>query len=212
MDIYFAGDLFDFKHLAGNALLAEKIGEVSKGKYRALLPQDHEANKARKTSIRNMDLDLLFSCDAALFNFDGTDLDSGTVVEFMFAKFLDIPSVLLRTDFRHAGDQKANSDPWNLMCSGYPRSVTLKINSMEHYHRHIGKKKRVDSYVAWLAGEIICDIDKACAAPSLFKGDTAKAAEVYSWAVKTAGSGLERVITDSKIRKIIRKKHKLGLI
>jgi hypothetical protein len=35
-----------------------------------------------------------------LFLYNGTELDSGTVVEFMFSKFADIPSVIVRTDFR----------------------------------------------------------------------------------------------------------------
>jgi hypothetical protein len=49
----------------------------------------------------------------------------------MFAKFADIPSLLLRTDFRRAGDQ--GDDPWNLMLSFYPRTRTLCLNSMEIY-------------------------------------------------------------------------------
>jgi len=42
----------------------------------------------------------LLNCDLALFNFDGPELDLGTVVEFLFAKFADIPALILRMDFR----------------------------------------------------------------------------------------------------------------
>ena len=59
--------------------------------------------------IRDKDIVTLISCDLALFNFDGPELDSGTVTEFMFAKFADIPSLLLRTDFRRGGDQGSGS-------------------------------------------------------------------------------------------------------
>ena len=113
MNIYHAGDLFDFQHLSGNLLLSNAIWKNSHGFYRTVLPQNTEGNKLRDTSIRNGDLDLVMSCHLALFNFDGTDLDSGTVVEFMIAKMLDIPSVLLRTDFRKNGDQSVDKDPWN---------------------------------------------------------------------------------------------------
>jgi len=83
--------------------------------------------------IRDKDIVTLIGCDLALFNFDGPELDSGTVTEFMFAKFADIPSLLLRTDFRRAGDQ--GEDPWNLMMSFYPRTRTLCLNSMEIYKK-----------------------------------------------------------------------------
>ena len=111
MNVYHAGDLFDFKHLAGNLLLNQAIAKASCGRYNTLLPQANEGNKLRNTSIRNGDLDMVMSCHLALLNFDGTDLDSGTVVEFMAAKMLDIPCVLLRTDFRNAGDQAVSEDP-----------------------------------------------------------------------------------------------------
>lgn len=99
MKIYFAGGLFDHKELAGNALLAEAIVEASGGKYECILPQNFESRGKHPKDIRNADIDALLSCDAALFNYDGTELDSGTVVEYMFAKFADKPAVLLRTDF-----------------------------------------------------------------------------------------------------------------
>ena len=85
----------------------------------------------RAHDIHDKEIVTLSGCDLALFNFDGPELDSGTVVEFMFAKFADIPSLLLRTDFRRAGDQ--GEDPWNLMMSFYPRTRTLCLNSMEIY-------------------------------------------------------------------------------
>ena len=83
--------------------------------------------------IRDKDIVTLIGCDLALFNFDGPELDSGTVAEFMFAKFADIPSLLLRTDFRRGGDQGV--DPWNLMMSFYPRTRTLCLNSIEIYKK-----------------------------------------------------------------------------
>ena len=100
--------------------------------------------------IRDQDIVTLIGCDLALFNFDGPELDSGTVTEFMFAKFADIPSLLLRTDFRRAGDQ--GEDPWNLMLSFYPRTRTLCLNSMEIY-----KKALERGCVPGAAGQVLVE-------------------------------------------------------
>src|SRR6266478_5906322 len=89
----------------------------------------NEANSGQQ--IRDQDLETLIDCDIAIFNFDGTEVDSGTVVEFMVAKFADIPSLLLRTDFRKGGDQ--GEHPWNLMMSYYPRTRTCLLDSIGLY-------------------------------------------------------------------------------
>ena len=133
--VYFAGDLFDHKHLTGNAMLAGAIGEHSGGRYLCVLPQDLEQSTDRAVDIRNQDLKQVIACDLGLFNFDGPDLDSGTVVEFMLAKMLDIPSVVLRSDFRSSGDQEKDGDDWNLMCSFYPRVRVVSFNAMAWYQQ-----------------------------------------------------------------------------
>ena len=102
--VYVAGDMFDHKHVIGNAVLADFIERVSQGLYTCRVPQNFEMVKFRAVDVRNLDLKEVMACDFGLFNFDGPDVDSGTIVEFMFAKMLDIPSVILRTDFRDAGD------------------------------------------------------------------------------------------------------------
>src|SRR6516165_4048559 len=131
VSVYFAGELFSVKHLLGNAALAEAIARLSCGRFVCVLPQNLEDRAMSAHEIRDQDIVALLNCDLAIFNFDGPELDSGTVAEFMFAKFADIPSLLLRTDFRRAGDQGA--DPWNLMLSFYPRTRTLTANSIQIY-------------------------------------------------------------------------------
>ena len=139
--VYFAGDLFDHKHLAGNELLAGAIDRVSDGRYACVLPQDLEQSSNRMADIRNQDLRQVMACDLGLFNFDGADLDSGTVVEFMMAKFLDIPSVLLRSDFRASGDQERDGDDWNLMCSFYPAPARYSSTPWHGTRRPGGQKE-----------------------------------------------------------------------
>ncbi len=135
--VYFAGSLFDLRHLLGNASLAREVERQSEGRYTVYLPQNYEPASLDAKTIRDSDFEGLLGCDAAVFQFDGCELDSGTVAEFMAAKFADIPSLLLRTDFRRAGDR--NEEPWNLMCSFYPRTESLVVDALELYVECGGK-------------------------------------------------------------------------
>ena len=132
---YFGGELFSGKHLLGNAVLAETIFRRSQGKYQAVLPQNLEQRDTTPHAIRDQDIRALLACDLGLFHYDGPELDSGTVVEFMFAKFADIPSVLVRSDFRNGGDQAGVGDPWNLMSSYFPRTANVVLDAMALYQQ-----------------------------------------------------------------------------
>ncbi len=152
--VYFAGELFSSKHLVGNAYLAEAVHERSHGKYLCRLPQDFELRGQHPHLIRDKDIRSLLECDLALFNFDGPELDSGTVVEFMFAKFADIPCVVLRSDFHAAGDQPPGGDPWNLMASFYPRSVAVSVSALALYKKaHATARRGAHDDVTRLAGQ-----------------------------------------------------------
>src|SRR5476651_267467 len=96
LTVYFASELYNLQHLIGNAYLAEAIYEKSHGRYLCELPQDLEPSGTRPHAIRDHGIRTLVSCDLALFNFDGAEIDSATAIEFMFAKFADIPAVILR--------------------------------------------------------------------------------------------------------------------
>jgi nucleoside 2-deoxyribosyltransferase len=81
------------------------------------LPQDFDPRGTTPRTIRDHHIRSLVGCDLALFSFDGPDLDSGTLAEFMIAKFADIPSVILRSDRRGAGGRTSQ---WNPMANFYP--------------------------------------------------------------------------------------------
>ena len=130
---YHAGPLFTIAELHTNTLLSQSINRLSSGKFIPILPQDLEQRDLSPQSIRDEDLRALISCDLAMFTYDGAELDAGTVVEYMFAKMADIPTVILRTDFRGAGDQAGAGDPWNLMSSNWPRTASVTVNSMMSY-------------------------------------------------------------------------------
>ncbi len=191
LSVYIAGELFDHKHLTGNALLASYIEKGSEGKYTCVLPQNLEQATERAVDIRNQDLYHVMNCDLGLFSFDGTELDSGTVVEYMFAKFLDIPAVIIRSDFRSGGDQR--TDDWNLMCSYYPRTHILSLHAMALYHklRRPGEDVSVstDRYYTHLANEVVQGFDKVLLEPPVAKGKRKDIERIYQWALDFPGSG-----------------------
>ena len=202
--IYFAGELFDHKHLLGNALLASHIERLSDGRYRCILPQDLEQTEARAVDIRNQDLIGVATCDLALFNFDGSDLDSGTVVEFVYAKLLDIPAVILRTDFRGGGDQ-TDGDAWNLMASFYPRTRNVTLNAMAWYQE---ARRESDSasdaatrYCDRIAREVIGALDAVRAETPLLAAAPDDMEHLYRWAMRFPGNGLaERMAGENSLR------------
>ncbi len=212
--IYFAGELFDHKHLIGNKLLATHIEKVCHGEFRCFLPQEFEQTTNRSIDIRDQDLFLLLTSDLAIFNFDGQDLDSGTVVEFMLAKMLDIPSVIIRTDMRLAGDQR-DGDPWNLMCSQYPRTEVILKNGIEWYQRfqklHDSAQGMIDAMYHELANEVVEGLVATKAQPSLFEGDLDKAYKLYQWAVHFPGQSFVQKCAGLDLKALLAAKHKKSL-
>ena len=211
--IYWAGDLFDHKDLAGNLLLAQCVETLSGKRYLPMLPQNGEVNKKRSLDIRDADYDLLLSCDVFLGNVDGPDLDSGTVAEFLFAKMLDMPAVLLRTDFRCPAESSTSPDPWNLMCSGYPRTSSLVLHGMELWHKASSDGKTgealVRAYHNCIAEKIIGELDKVFAMEKVFPVETMPL--VYENTLRAVGGSLASVWPKEKINSLIREKHCKGI-
>ena len=212
--VYFAGDLFDHKHLIGNALLAGAIERHSAGRYTCVTPQDLEQSTGRAADIRNQDLKQVMACDLGLFNFDGADLDSGTVVEFMMAKFLDIPAVVLRSDFRSSGDQDKDGDDWNLMCSFYPRVGQVRFNAMTWYQEaRAGAPNTADCsrrLYARVAAAVIAQLDAVRAEPPVIESERVR--ELYHWATRFPGGGFEAACGPGFVEEVIESKRHKGLL
>jgi nucleoside 2-deoxyribosyltransferase len=185
--VYFAGELFSAKHLIGNAMLADAIAGRSQRRFVCVLPQALEQRQNEPKSIRDQDILALLDCDLALFNFDGPELDSGTVVEFLFAKFADIPALLLRTDFRAGGDQLG--DPWNLMNSFYPRTNVLCLNGMEIYRSALCQEKQGSNpnqnLVDQIAERVVSELESLIKTPPILSKELAE--PVYRWISQMPG-------------------------
>ena len=194
--VYWGGDLFDLKDLVGNRMLAEAFEQQAAGRWQAVLPQENGSNGERSGSIRDDDMEQLFTADALVANFDGTDLDSGTVAEFCFARFIDIPAVLLRTDFRNHNDTATCPDPWNLMCSGYPRTEVLLYNAMVE-----AASAPFDRIMMQLGMRIVHALDRCATTPPVAKTPE-DAFFAFRHAVRSAGGTMPDRFPDERIRAI----------
>lgn len=204
--VYFAGGLFDHKELTGNMLLAEKIERLSAGRYQVLLPQDFESAQTDATSVRNNDYKLLLTCDLIVANFDGVELDSGTVAEFCCAKMLDMPAVLFRTDFRNGVERPGAIVPWNLMISAYPRTVNLIINGMDELVRH---GRDLEKYHSSIAEQIIAAMDKAVVTGSILSQKDLT--DHYKRILQLLGGGMSGLFTEQDLQTLIAEKIKNGI-
>jgi len=201
---FHSGELFSLKHLTGNLELAHAISDESGGRYTAILPQDLEINQRCASAIRDADLLALVSADVALFHFDGPELDSGTVVEFVFAKLADIPAVLLRTDFRRGGD--SHHDPWNLMVSDWPRTIKVILHGMELYHatRHKQGDRPAEPTIREVARQVIEAFDRVIRQPAVLPRGLREAA--YHWLSIAPGFGSAAAEVDARFSDILRGK------
>ena len=208
--VYFAGELFSSKHLMGNAALADAIAKVSSHKFSCVLPQTLEDRETTAQAIRDKDIVTLLGCDLALFNFDGPELDSGTVAEFMLAKFADIPCLLLRTDFRRGGDH--GEDQWNLMLSFYPRTRSLFINSMEIYKTALSAgsdpMQAAQQLIDQIAAVAVRELDQLAQQAPTISNELAE--PVYRWLTKMPG--LKSFKNEEKVMDAFAKKQANGLL
>ena len=194
--------------------MAEAIERESSGRYVCVLPQHLEQSTSRSIDIRNNDLSKIVIADLILVNFDGTELDSGTVIEFLFAKALDVPAVILRSDFRSAGDQD-RGDPWNLMCSGYPRTGKLTLNAMAWYQEAWGKRDGTEAvlerFYSKLSKAIITEFDKVYNEPSLIDSQQ-MLRNVYEWGLRFPGNCFSDLFTEQQLITLLEKKQKKALL
>jgi len=199
--VYFGGELFDHKDLTGNAMLASHIEKQSKGRYVCFLPQNLNQADATALEIRNQDLKEIVECDVAVFNFEGAELDSGTVVEFIFAKLLDIPSVILRSDFRSSGEKDLGGEDWNLMCSFYPRTEIVQFSAIALHQEALGQggdlNRALDRLYTDIASRIVESLDSVRRLDAVFKGDKEQLKALYQWAVTFPGGNLEALFSDA---------------
>lgn len=224
LNIYFAGELFTHKDLAGNAMLAEAISELSDQRYCCVLPQNLAHPDRSPRELRDQNLLNLLESDLALFSFDGAELDAGTLVEYLFAKFADIPSAIVRTDFR-TGMGDAVDYPWNLMVCFFPRTEVEIIDAMSVYQNIFKEfpiteasdmmieKRSSDvakTMVRVIAQAVIDAFDRVREKPNLMTAEQSEA--IYGWLATMPGFEMEPGRAGQILKQALARKRERGLI
>ncbi|CAF1060934.1 unnamed protein product [Didymodactylos carnosus] len=193
--VYFAASLFSYQELAGNILLAEAIERVSQGRYKIMLPQNDKQDSDHGKDIRDHNFASIAKCDMILINYNGTEIDSGTVVEQQFTRDLDMPAVIVRTDFRRGGDCNL---PFNLMAGYYPRTELVEINAMSELKiadaqvaKHLSiddRNKQIQIQMAdSIARKVLVALDNTITTSPLMPAEHRK--QIHEWTITKMGIG-----------------------
>jgi len=228
---YAAGGLFTQHELMTNVLLKESVWEISGGKFALILPQSKELRNFDRPDIdahiRNHDLLQVARADLMLARYDGLELDAGTVVEYMAAKFLGKPAVLLRCDFRGLDSDRMDS-PYNLMTKNWPRTVEVHLDSLSAYTQMMFDGRKDEEYdgsfdaeirteletgrkgVRALAKAIVEGLDAALLLPSPYPEPYRE--QVYDILRHSVGSGFKAVFTEETMKETIEYLSKQGTL
>lgn len=222
--VFLSGELFTQHDLATNVSIKEAVWRLSHGRYQLVLPQSKELRQLDLPNLpaylRNEDLYLLVQAEAVIARFDGPELDSGTVVEFMVAKMLAKPTIILRTDSRHLTSQGLD-DPYNLMLRNWPRTVEVHVDALSNYINMITEEKEthrndesegnligaelvvVQRGIDALANELIIGLDSVIDMESPYPPELRKV--VYEAVRYIPGAGFEQLFSEQNRKEILHK-------
>lgn len=222
LTIYTAGGMFTYRELAMNLYLKEAIWRQSFGKFQLVLPQSEQPEEFEHVDvsirIRNTDLWHVMRTDLLLAQFDGLELDAGTVAEFMMAKFLGKPTVILRSDSRRMSNDSFD-EPYNLMVKNYPRTKVVhidslfdyldrwekekgQINSVESFESLLELEKRsIEEGIEFLAQQILAAFDEVLQIPSPYPPEYRKM--IYRAARLMPGNGFDELVTEQTLELLL---------
>jgi nucleoside 2-deoxyribosyltransferase len=222
--VYAAGGIFTQHDLATNVLIKKSVWKQSDGKYELVLPQSKELRELDRPDIaayiRNVDLIQVVKTDMFLARFDGLELDAGTVIEFMLAKFLGKATVIMRCDTRRLGGESLD-EPYNLMVKNWPRTVEIHYDSLMNYVGGFaqewetqGNKETYQSTVEAeyqtvmkgideIAKKIIEGLDAVQAMKSPYPDEYQELA--YKLAMYSPGSGFYQLLREKELKELIQR-------
>jgi nucleoside 2-deoxyribosyltransferase len=229
--IYSAGGLFTQDELATNVMIKEAVWRLSNGKFQIFLPQSREIQELDQPNIeafiRNTDLLEVVKADILLARFDGLQLDSGTVVEYMLAKFLGKPTVILRSDFRSAFSLP-ECGPYNLMVKNWPRTVDIHLHSYQIWAELFAEERQgpgdseslqglmkaelgtLQKSVDEVAQQVITALETVIKMKSPYPPEYQGV--VYQASRFSPGSGFDELLTTSELAEIMQRLRKNGTL
>lgn len=229
--VYAAGGLFTQHDLATNVLIKKSVWKQSNGKYELVLPQSKELRELDRPDIaahiRNVDLIQVVKTDMFLARFDGLELDAGTVIEFMLAKFLGKATVILRCDSRRLGGESLD-EPYNLMVKNWPRTVEIHYDSLinyvgsfaqkwetqgseETYHSTVeAEYQTIMKGINEVAEKIVEGLDAVQAKKSPYPDEFQELA--YKITMYSPGSGFDQLISESELEALIQRFRSAGTL
>jgi nucleoside 2-deoxyribosyltransferase len=229
--IYSAGGLFTQDELATNVMIKEAVWRLSNGKFQLFLPQSRELQELDQPNleayIRNTDLLEVVKADILLVRFDGLELDSGTVVEYMMAKFLGKPTVILRSDFRSVSFLPL-CEPYNSMVKNWPRTMEIHLNSFGIWAELFSAERLAHSDSESLQGlmnaeigtlqksvdevakQVITALEAVIEMKSPYPPEYQEV--VYQASRYTPGSGFSELMTKSKLEDIVQRLKRNGTL
>ena len=229
--IYSAGGLFTQDELSTNVLIKEAVWRLSSGKFQIFLPQSREIQELDQPNIeafiRNTDLLEVVKADIILARFDGLELDSGTVVEYMMAKFLGKPAVILRSDFRSVSFLPS-AEPYNSMVKNWPRSVDIHLNSFKIWAEMFAEERQkpfdgksllklmeaelgtMQKSIDEVAKQVIKALEVVIKMESPYPPEYREV--VYQASMFNPGSGFDELLTPNEVDEIIKRLRKNGTL
>jgi nucleoside 2-deoxyribosyltransferase len=229
--IYSAGGLFTQDELATNVMIKEAVWRLSDGKFQLFLPQSREFQELDQPDIeayiRNTDLLEVVKADILLVRFDGLELDSGTVVEYMMAKFLGKPTVIMRSDFRSVSFLPS-CEPYNLMVKNWPRTVEIHLNSYGIWAELFSAERKahndsesmrglmnaeldtLQKSVDEVARQVIVALEAVIEMKSPYPPEVQEA--VYRTSRFSPGSGFDQLLTISELDETIQRLRRNGTL
>ena len=229
--VYAAGGIFTQHDLATNVFIKDSVWRQSNGKFELVLPQSKELRELDRPNIaayiRNVDLVQTIKSDLFLARFDGLELDAGTIIEFMMAKFLGKPTVILRCDSRRLGGDSLD-EPYNLMVKNWPRTTEVHYDSLIKFTGGFAEEWKILGNVSTfqttikaelktvmkgiddIAQKIIGGLETVLEMKSPYPDEYQEL--VYRAARYSPGSGFEQLLSEEELIILVRKFRESGTL
>ena len=229
--IYTAGGIFTQHDLATNVFIKDSVWRQSNGKFELVLPQSKELRELDRPDlaayIRNLDLVQVVKADIFLARFDGLELDAGSLIEFMLARFLGKPTVILRCDSRRLGGKNLD-DPYNLMVKNWPRTVEIYFDSLFNFIGGFAEEwkllgnndtfqttikaelKTVKQGIDEIAQNLIQGFETVLEMKSPYPNEYQEI--VYKATRYTPGGGFDQMLSEEELEGLVKKFRKTGTL